>query len=142
MEILISKNRLQDKVCLIRHLEYKTEGGEIYRIAYDSKGVFVNPALHEPFGITILEAGATGLPVVATNNGGPVEILQKCKCGVLVDPRDTKTIAEECRKILLDAELWEEYSNNGAARVKQFYTWEAMAKKELALFEEVVDRSF
>jgi sucrose-phosphate synthase len=142
MEILISKNRLQDKVCLIRHLEYKTEGGEIYRIAYDSKGVFVNPALHEPFGITILEAGATGLPVVATNNGGPVEILQKCKCGVLVDPRDTKTIAEECRKILLNAELWEEYSNNGAARVKQFYTWEAMAKKELALFEEVVDRSF
>src|SRR5690606_16023806 len=48
---------------------------EIYRAAARSGGVFVNPALTEPFGLTLLEASASGLPVVATDDGGPREIL-------------------------------------------------------------------
>jgi sucrose-phosphate synthase len=136
----VDRHGISDKFCVIRHLEYKTEGGEIYRIVYDSKGVFVNPAFHEPFGITILEAGATGLPVVATNNGGPVEILKKCKCGLLVDPRDTKAIGEACCRILADKKLWQEFSDNGVQLVKKFYSWAATARKELELFKEILSR--
>mgnify|MGYP000069541195 CR=1 FL=1 len=44
-------------------------------------GVFINPALTEPFGLTLLEAAASGLPVVATENGGPVDIIANCKNG-------------------------------------------------------------
>lgn len=138
IEGLIKKHNLHDKVCIIKHLYYKTEGGEIYRIVYDSKGVFVNPAFHEPFGITVIEAGATGVPVVVTNNGGPVEILDNCKCGILVEPRDTKQIAAACRRIINGQNLWDEYSQNGIANVKDFYSWETMAKKELELFQDIL----
>ena len=51
-------------------------------------GVFVNPALTEPFGLTLLEAGATGLPIVATNDGGPRDIIANCDNGLLIDPLD------------------------------------------------------
>ncbi|MFW5866429.1 MAG: glycosyltransferase, partial [Armatimonadota bacterium] len=45
----------------------------LYALAARSGGVFVNPALVEPFGLTIIEAAAHGLPVVATRMGGPVD---------------------------------------------------------------------
>ena len=50
---------------------------ELYRLATSTKGVFINPALTEPFGLTLLEAGATGLPIVATHDGGPRDIYFK-----------------------------------------------------------------
>ena len=56
---------------------------DIYRYAAASKGVFVNPALTEPFGLTLLEAAASGLPLVATENGGPVDIIGNCGNGLL-----------------------------------------------------------
>ncbi len=61
---------------------------ELYRLAAASKGVFINPALTEPFGLTLLEAGATGLPIVATNDGGPRDIIANCRNGLLIDPLD------------------------------------------------------
>lgn len=61
---------------------------EIYRLAANSRGVFINPALTEPFGLTLLEAAASGLPLVATENGGPVDIIGNCNNGLLIDPLD------------------------------------------------------
>jgi len=138
METVINKYNLGDKICIVRHLEYKTEGGEIYRIVYDTKGVFVNPALHEPFGITIIEASATGIPVVATDNGGPVEILAECQCGVLVDPRDTGAIAASCRKILAQPDLWKQYSEKGIANTRKYFSWKSTASKELKIFQDII----
>ncbi len=48
---------------------------DLYRHVTNLGGVFVNAALTEPFGLTLLEAGATGLPIVATNDGGPRDII-------------------------------------------------------------------
>ena len=138
MLAIIKNHNLERKVCIVRHLDYKTEGGEVYRIVHDTGGVFVNPAFHEPFGITVIEAAATGVPVVATNNGGPVEILKNCKCGLLVEPRDTKAIADCCRKIIGNPEIWDEFSRNGVPRTNEFYTWETTAKKELKVFQEMI----
>ncbi len=138
IDAMVTKYNLQEKVCIIKHLSYKTEGGEIYRLATESQGVFVNPAFHEPFGITVLEAGASGLPVVATNSGGPVEILENCNCGFLVEPRDTREIAEKCKALLTDNDKWQQFSKNGIENVKKFYSWEAAARKELNLFQDLV----
>lgn len=57
---------------------------EIYRFAAVTKGLFVNLALQEPFGLTLIEAAAHGLPSVATKNGGPVDIVATLRNGVLV----------------------------------------------------------
>lgn len=135
---LITRHRLADKVCIIRHLTHKTEGGEIYRIVQESGGVFVNPSFQEDFGITVLEACASGVPVVATNKGGVVEILARCNCGELVEPRDTRQIAMACKKILTDKALWRRYSENGVNGVRQHYSWAVAARKELDLCQGIL----
>ena len=70
----------------------------IYRLVATSGGVFINPALTEPFGLTLLEAAASGLPVVATENGGPVDIIGNCKNGELIDPLDKSAMTEALLK--------------------------------------------
>ena len=99
----------------------------IYRRAAASGGVFINPALTEPFGLTLLEAAASGLPVVATENGGPVDILANCRNGLLVDPLDKAAIAHALLRILEDRELWQTFSSNGIRNVACHYSWDAHA---------------
>ena len=93
-----------------------------YAHARARRGVFVNPALSEPFGLTLLEAAASGLPVVATDSGGPNDIIETCGNGVLVDPRAPDGIATALLRILTDAILWDRYSAAGAVAV-QAYDW-------------------
>ncbi len=104
----------------------------IYRLAAASGGVFVNPALTEPFGLTILEAAASGLPVVVTENGGPVDIIANCHNGELVDPLDTGAIIEALLKLLRDRKAWEKASRNGIEGVRRHYSWQAHAEAYLA----------
>ena len=77
---------------------------ELYRLAASTKGVFVNPALTEPFGLTLLEAGATGLPIVATDDGGPRDIIANCRNGLLVDPLDEEAIERALLRALTETE--------------------------------------
>ncbi len=79
---------------------------EIYRLAASRRGVFVNPALTEPFGLTLIEAAASGLPIVATNDGGPQEIVRICNNGVLIDPLDADALAESLLEVLSDRHQW------------------------------------
>lgn len=110
----------------------------IYRLAAASKGVFINPALTEPFGLTLLEAAASGLPLVATENGGPVDIIANCQNGLLVDPLDKKAIAEALLSVLQDAEQWQQYSDNGIENVARFYSWDAHAHSYLQKVQPLI----
>ena len=74
--------------------------GALYRLAAAQGGVFANPAFYEPFGLTLVEAVQTGLPFVATSNGGPVDIAQITGGGTVVKPDDTDAIAAACLKWL------------------------------------------
>ena len=104
---------------------------EIYRLVAAGGGVFVNPALTEPFGLTLLEAAASGLPLVATENGGPVDIIANCDNGELVDPLNEDAIAEALLDLLTDRDRWERASTNGLAGVREHYSWEAHASQYL-----------
>lgn len=101
---------------------------DIYRLAALRGGVFVNPALTEPFGLTLLEAAATGLPLVATENGGPVDIIGNCQNGILVDPLDKQAIADALLALLRDKEAWSLASRNGINGVRKYYSWQAHAR--------------
>jgi sucrose-phosphate synthase len=114
-----------------RHLA--KEVPDIYRLVAKSKGVFVNPALTEPFGLTLLEAAASGLPLIATENGGPVDIIGNCRNGLLVNPLDKKAIRSSLLKVLHDNQLWLTFSHNGLNGVAKHYSWKAHAKKYLSL---------
>ena len=105
------------------------EVSQVYRWAAESRGVFVNPAFTEPFGLTLLEAAAVGLPVVATNDGGPRDILAACQNGELVDPLDTDLIGEAIERVLADPKRWDQLSNSGKVGVEKTYSWSVHVEK-------------
>ena len=127
MLLLMDKYDLYGKMAIPKKHDFEYEVPALYRIAAESRGVFVNPALTEPFGITLLEASATGLPIVATNDGGPTDILQYCNNGLLVDPTSVRAISRALKKIIADPEHWETYSRNGILNVRKHYTWQSHA---------------
>uniref|UniRef100_A0A6V7QZ04 Sucrose-phosphate synthase n=1 Tax=Ananas comosus var. bracteatus TaxID=296719 RepID=A0A6V7QZ04_ANACO len=89
-------------------------------LAAKTKGVFINPALVEPFGLTLIEAAAHGLPMVATKNGGPVDIHRALNNGLLVDPHDQKAIADALLKLVAEKNLWQECRRNGLRNIHLF----------------------
>ncbi len=117
---------LYGKVALPKH-HNPADVSQIYRMAAASGGVFINPALTEPFGLTLLEAAASGLPLVATENGGPVDIIRNCECGELIDPLDKVQMATALLKYLNDDAEWQLASANGIKRVRELYSWRAHA---------------
>ena len=114
---------------------------EIYRIAALSAGVFINPALTEPFGLTLIEAAASGLPIVATEDGGPIDIIGNCENGYLIDPLDKEMIAEKLLTVLSDKKKWSQLAKNGIAGVNKYYSWQAHAKKYLDVIKPLIEKT-
>ena len=79
--------------------------------------MFVNPALQEPFGLTVIEAAAHGVPTVATKNGGPVDIMATLHHGVVVDPTDSDAIAAALLRILANPQTWDDMSSSGVKNI-------------------------
>ena len=129
---------LYGKLAIPKKHDFATEVPELYRICADSRGVFVNPALIEPFGLTLIEASACGLPVVATNDGGPVDIVENCNSGLLVDVSQSQDIAEALLSILINKEKWSQFSNNGIIGVRNHYSWQKHSKKLIKELEPII----
>ncbi len=110
----------------------------IYRIASKTHGVFVNPALTEPFGLTLIEATASGLPLVATNDGGPSDIIGNCRNGILIDPLNQAEMADAIYTILSNPRRWTSYSKNGLKNVEKYYAWESHVKSYLQEVQPLV----
>lgn len=111
--------------------------GELYRVIADGGGVFVQPAYFEAFGLTVIEAMASGLPTFATRYGGPLEIIQHGISGFHIDPNHGQTAAatlldffDRCQQ---EPEYWREISEGGKARVQEKYTWRLYARRLLSL---------
>ncbi|MEH3099943.1 HAD family hydrolase [Sphingomonas adhaesiva] len=96
-------------------------------------GVFVNPALHEPFGLTLIEAAAAGVPVVATRHGGASDIVETIGHGLLVDPRDERAIAEAAFSIVSDPARQERLGRAGRLGARG-YCWHRYAAASVALY--------
>ena len=137
MLLLMDKHNLYGKMAIPKKHDFEHEVPELYRIAAKKGGVFVNPALTEPFGLTLLESLACGLPIVSTHDGGPKDIISNCQGGILVDPRDSVAIAQAIKDILAHQDLWNEYSKNGIMNTRKFYTWENHVKNYVTAIERL-----
>ncbi|MFN2381433.1 MAG: HAD family hydrolase [Guyparkeria sp.] len=104
---------------------------DLYRLVTRSGGLFINPALTEPFGLTLIEAAAAGAPILATEDGGPRDIIAACENGELIDPLDAHGIGERIAALLNDRERWQRYSENGVRRVRECYAWDAHVESYL-----------
>jgi len=110
----------------------------LYRLAAVTKGVFVNPALTEPFGLTLIEAAASGLPIVATEDGGPRDIIANCDNGFLIDPLDKADIARALLKVVSDEDNWQTLAENGLRGVQKHYSWHAHATHYLEQLKPIL----
>ncbi len=135
---IIEERKLQGKVCFSPGFDYKDEMPYIYRYAGRNNWIFVNPALHEPFGLTIVEAMVSGLPVVATKFGGPVEILDRGKYGILADTTNPVSLASSIEQ-LLDPDKWRDFSEKGMERVKEKFTWKTAASGYIRVFDKIIN---
>ncbi|MFC1482735.1 HAD-IIB family hydrolase [Candidatus Margulisiibacteriota bacterium] len=135
--MLMDKYDLYGKLAIPKKHDFTYEIPELYRVVAEGKGVFVNSALFEPFGLTLIEAASCGLPIVSTQFGGPQDIIKNCRNGVLVDVTKKGAIAKELRKILSHEDLWKKYSNNGIRLVREHYSWESHCKKYLSVVRKI-----
>ena len=110
--------------------------GEMYRLMADRGGVFVQPALFEAFGLTVIEAMNSGLPTVATRYGGPLETIVHGTNGFHINPNNHAEVEEVLLPLVSGPgckELWEKVSKAGVDRVQERYTWKLHAAEMIKL---------
>ncbi len=98
----------------------------LYALTRQTGGIFVNPALTEPYGLTLTEAAHHGVPVVATCNGGAADIVTALEHGSVADPTDKAAFAAEIRRLLSDMDRWLLASHNGRMRARNL-SWDRYA---------------
>ncbi|MBD2454255.1 sucrose synthase [Nostoc sp. FACHB-87] len=134
---IIDEYNLHGKIRWLGVRLSKSDSGEIYRVIADHQGIFVQPALFEAFGLTILESMISGLPTFATQFGGPLEIIQDKVNGFYINPTN---LAETATKILdfvtkceQNPDYWQTISQKAINRVYTTYTWKIHTTKLLSL---------
>jgi len=115
----------------------KPLAGELYRFIADHQGVFVQPALFEAFGLTVVEAMTCGLPTFATRYGGPLEIIEHGVNGFHIDPNHGEQACEQIAEFFLQCNAkknyWEHISGAAIERIQSRYTWERYASRMMTL---------
>ncbi len=137
MHQLMNQHNLDDQVRWLGMYLDKTFAGELYRFIADSGGAFVQPALFEAFGLTVVEAMSTGLPTFATRFGGPLEIIEDTVSGFHINPsqgdRAAQRMADFFARCRDNPEEWQRISTGALARVSNRYTWKGYAERLMTL---------
>src|SRR4051794_23390897 len=121
---------------------------------YSHAAVFCCPSVYEPFGIINLEAMACATPVVATATGGILEVVVDGETGLLVpiaqggdasfEPDDpagfSHDLASGINRLLADPALRERMGAAGRQRVEQMFSWRAIARRTVDLYESLIER--
>lgn len=101
--------------------------------------VFVLPSLSEGMGLSIMEAMAAGLPVVATEVGGVPELVVDGSTGILVPPKDPDALAEAILECIREKGRAEEMGRRGRERVRASFPLSRMIREHEALYEELLE---
>lgn len=101
---------------------------------YHAADVFVLPSINksgktEGLGVVLLEAMASGCPVIGSNVGGIPDIIRDEENGFLVPEQDPSVLAERIVRIFSDANLREKFRKNGHSRIEESYTWDTIAER-------------
>jgi glycosyltransferase involved in cell wall biosynthesis len=96
------------------------------------------PSREEPFGRTLIEAMALGVPVLATDVGGPSEIIENGREGYLLSPTEPEAWARAVRTIAESPELRREMGLAGRRRVEQAFTVERHVAAMLSVYQRAL----
>lgn len=146
---LIAGDVFEDEDYLKRNLEKKiSESGHSEKIKllglvsnmekfYHSLNIFVLPSIKpEPFGLVILEAMAREIPVIATNFGGPSEIIQNDVTGILVEPQNASELANKIKYLINDSEKRKIIAKNGQKMQQEVFSIDEYIQKIQGVLDE------
>jgi glycosyltransferase involved in cell wall biosynthesis len=103
--------------------------------------LLVHPALREGLGIILLQASASGLPIVATEVGGIPEAVANGDTGLLVPPGNPRKLAEAVVQLLDDPDLRKSMGSRGKRKVAYEFSVDRMVEGNLAVYREVLSRT-
>jgi len=96
---------------------------------YHNASIYIHPSFWEAFTLPILEAMASGLPVIASAVGGTPEIIKHGETGLLFQPGDSKSLAEAIIRLLEDDELRQSLRTKGIRTIEGKYSWDTLAEE-------------
>lgn len=137
MHELFERYQLDDQVRWLGVRLDKMLAGELYRYVADLRGAFVQPALFEAFGLTVIEAMTSGLPTFATRYGGPLEIIEDGVSGFHIDPNHgeaaSSIMADFFERCIDSPDYWDKIAQGALNRVASRYTWTLYAQRMMTL---------
>jgi glycosyltransferase involved in cell wall biosynthesis len=126
---------IEDRVTIVRGIPI--ESPDLID-AYHAAEVFILPSIHEPFGIVILEAWASGLPVVASRVGGVPDFVRDGEDGLLVDPGNIDQVVQRVSHLLDCPDAAMHLGLTGRTRAHGEFSWDAATARLVAIYEEAV----
>ena len=96
---------------------------------YNKARCVVVPSVFEGFGLTAVEAMASGTSVICTRVDSLKDIVQNSNCGYLVDYGDTTALSQKIISLLKDTNKQNEFSQKGREAVERLYNWDTQIKK-------------
>lgn len=103
---------------------------------YLAADVLAVPSWYEPFGMVILEGMLYGLPIVAAEVGGPAEILQHGRTGLLCPPKDAEALGDAILRLVTDTELRWRLGVAAAAEVRDRWLWPHVVRRMRGIYHE------
>jgi glycosyltransferase involved in cell wall biosynthesis len=110
-------------------------------LLYSASDIFVLPAIYENFPFAILEAQATGLPVISTNVGGIPEFLVDNENGFVIEPRDPTKLTQKVLTLLQDPKLAKEMGENGRKLIEENFDWRLITSQVIDLYHKLLDNA-
>jgi len=102
--------------------------------------IFVLPSVGEPFGRVIIEAMATGRPVVATKSGGVPEVVVDGQTGLLVPPEDAQCLGGAIQTLLADSQRGQQMGAQGLTRAHQLFSADRVAQQAQELYQRILSK--
>jgi len=120
-------------------VDYKgVVGTDDVPILLNKSRIFLYPSRQEPFGLSIVEAMACGVPVITTDVFGPREIIKHNHDGVAVPPDDVEALSEAIETLLNDSELRARITENALKSVQEKYDIRQHAKQLVAIYAAMI----
>lgn len=100
--------------------------------------IFVLPSIREAFGLVILEATASGIPVVGSRTGGIAEIIEHGKTGLLAEPANSEDLALKIRTLINNPETCRQFVAAAQMRLEEKYDAKTMAMKTAEVYDKAL----
>ena len=127
---------IKDEIGIGQEADYKSLPGKELVQLYKSSDIYVLPSLIEGMSNAMLEAMASGLPVVTTDSPGCRDLVKDDVNGLICKPKDSKDLASKIEKLFDDILLSE--LKKSVQNYIQTHSWDLIARKYIDLYEDLL----